>query len=224
MIRMHHVCLQQGDFQLRNIHLDVPQGAYAVLMGASGCGKTSILEVLCGLRPITSGTVSIAGRDVTGLRPAERNIAYVPQDRALFPGHIVREQLAFALVIRKTPQDHIHQRVESLADMLDIRHLLDRLPNGLSGGEMQRVSLGRALAIDPDVLCLDEPLSALDEDMRDDICDLIKRVQHETKVTVFHITHSVLEAQRLGDFFMRLDAQGQLVYGDLLDGKWHPKP
>ncbi|NRA40637.1 MAG: ATP-binding cassette domain-containing protein [Planctomycetes bacterium] len=223
MIQMKNICVQQGAFHLNDINFEVSQGAYAVLMGPSGCGKTSLLEIICGLRHAVSGSVIIAGTDVTHMRPAERNIAYVPQDRALFPGHPVREQLAFALVIRKAPQAQIHQRVVELAEMLGIGHLLDRTPEGLSGGEMQRVSLGRALAINPSVLCLDEPLSALDEDMRDDMCELLQRVHKETGVTVFHITHSALEAQRLGDYFMRMELQSgepRLYHGQFNNGTW----
>ena len=179
-------------------------------MGPSGCGKTSILEAICGLRPIASGRICIGDRDVTALRPAERLVAYVPQDRALFPGHLVREQLAFSLIVKKYKQDAIAQRVRELADMLDITALLDRMPDDLSGGEAQRVALGRALAAKPQVLCLDEPLSALDADLHHEMCRLLQTVHEQTAVTVCHVTHNRSEAKGLASMILQMqrDEQG----------------
>ncbi len=197
MIRLQDLSIQQGDFALSGITASIESGAYAVIMGRSGCGKTTILEAICGLRPIQSGSITIDERDVTGLPPGERLVGYVPQDRALFPSLSVREQLAFALVIRKVENSLIAKRVDELAEMLTISHLLDRYPEGLSGGEAQRIALGRALAMSPSVLCLDEPLSALDEELHEEMCALLSAVHKETGVTVVHITHSRQEANRL---------------------------
>lgn len=199
MITIDGLSMSQGNFTLENVCLTVPQGAYCVLMGRSGCGKTTILEAVCGLRPLVRGTIRLDGRDVTKLKPGERGIGYVPQDRALFPTMIVREQLAFALVLRRQDQAAIASRVDALAQLLGITHLLDRMPGTLSGGEAQRVTLGRALSANPSVLCLDEPLSALDEDTHGEICSLLEDVHRHTSVTVLHVTHSRREASQLGD-------------------------
>lgn len=204
MIDIQQLHLTQGAFRLENFRLHVDAGAYAVLMGRSGCGKTSILEAIAGLRPIQSGEIRLGDRQVDGLKPAERGVGYVPQDRALFPTLTVRDQLAFSLVVRRLSNPQIHERVEDLAALLGITDILDRMPAGLSGGEAQRVALGRALAFRPTVLLLDEPLNALDEELHADMCRLLQTVHQETKVTVLHITHSQLEAQRLGDCHFRL--------------------
>jgi ABC-type sugar transport system ATPase subunit len=205
MIAIDGLSMSQGNFAIENVSLTVPQGVYCVLMGRSGCGKTTILEAICGLRPLVRGKICLDGRNVTALKPGERGIGYVPQDRALFPTMIVREQLAFALVLRRQRRDVIASRVEEMAQLLGIAHLLDRRPGTLSGGEAQRVALGRALAAKPSVLCLDEPLSALDEDTHDEICGLLDTVHHHTNVTVLHVTHSRREARQLGDCVFDLE-------------------
>ena len=158
MIALENIALRQGSFELSDLSLELASGEYGVLMGRSGCGKTTLLEAVCGLRNIAGGRIILGGRDVTQLPPAERGVGYVPQDRALFPTMLVREQLAFALVLRALGQAEIAGRVDELAELLGITGLLDRTPDKLSGGEAQRVALGRALAHAPAVLCLDEPL------------------------------------------------------------------
>jgi ABC-type sugar transport system ATPase subunit len=154
---------------------------------------------LCGLRKVTSGSIWLDGQEVTHLDPAARGIGYVPQDRALFQTMTVAENLAFGLVVRERPALEIGRRVAELADLLGISNLLDRRPQGLSGGESQRVALGRALAIRPGILCLDEPLSALDEDTREEMYQLLKSVRARTGVTTLHVTHHLGEARSLAD-------------------------
>ena len=168
-------------------------------MGRTGCGKTTLLEAICGLRRIRSGTITLAERDVTWLKPAERGIGYVPQDGALFSTMTVREHLAFALVVRKVQRQAIRRRIAELAELLGIGDLMHRKPKGLSGGERQRVALGRALSFEPPVLMLDEPLSALDEATRDQMYDVLRRVSGLPGVTTLHITHSREDAQELAD-------------------------
>lgn len=204
MIKIRQLHLIQGDFELRDINLSLPSGAYGVLMGRSGCGKTSLLEAIAGLRPIRSGSIRLGANDVTALKPAERGVGYVPQDRALFPTQRIRDQLAFSLMIRRAPENQIRNRVNELATLLGLSELLDRFPHSLSGGEAQRVALGRALAFRPQVLLLDEPLNALDEELHEEMCDLLQTIHRETQVTVLHITHSPQEARRLGDCHFRL--------------------
>jgi len=209
MIALENIALRQGSFELRDIGLELAAGEYGVLMGGSGSGKTTLLEAICGLRKIASGRIILGERDVSQLPPAERGVGYVPQDRALFPTMLVREQLAFGLVLRALGQMQIDKRVNELAELLGITGLLDRMPDKLSGGEAQRVALGRALAHRPSVLCLDEPLAALDEELHGEMCRLLERVHRETGVTILHITHSPSEAKRLAGCHFRL-ADGQV--------------
>jgi len=205
MIAVDHITLRVGGFALEDVGFDVPTGQYAVLMGRTGAGKTTLLEALCGLKAVASGTIRLNGRDVTRLKPAERGIGYVPQDRALFQTMTVREHLAFALTIQKASGQVIQQSVAELSRLLGIEHLLNRRPPGLSGGEAQRVALGRALAARPGVLCLDEPLSALDDETRQEMYELLKQVRASTNVTILHVTHNLDEAKQLADriFFLR---------------------
>ena len=141
---------------------------------------------------------------MTALKPGERDVGYVPQDGALFPHLSVARQLAFALVLRKAKPKQIEERVEELAERLGVSHLLDRMPDALSGGERQRVALGRALSIRPRYLCLDEPLSALDDETHDEIYELLVQTVKGTGVTVLHITHNKREVEHLADIVFRM--------------------
>lgn len=204
MIELDELCIRQGAFALQKLSLQIPTGSYGVLMGQTGCGKTSILECIAGLRAPAAGRIRLHDRDVTMLPPGERGVGYVPQDTALFRTMSVRDQLAFSLRIRRWPARQIGDRVKELADWLRIEPLLDRLPLGLSGGEAQRIALGRALAFHPRILLLDEPLSSVDEDTRDQLTDMLKRLHSHETLTVLHVTHSRLEAERLGNVIFRL--------------------
>ena len=199
MIKVEKVCIKQGEFEIRDLSFEIPQGCYAVIMGRSGCGKTTVLEAICGLRPIQSGKITVGGTDVTTLRPGERNIAFVPQDDTLFPTLIVGEQIAFALMIRKMDPAKITEKVNAIAEQLGVAHLLERMPQGLSGGEKRRVALGRALVMEPELICLDEPLSALDQETYDDICGLFKDTIKASGITTLHVTHNRTEAHLLAD-------------------------
>lgn len=215
MISLRDVTVQAGDFQLDRIHLDIPAGCYAVLMGKSGCGKTTLLEAICGLRPLSAGQIFLDGRDVTSLRPGERGVGYVPQDGALFTTMTVSEHLAFALRIRRTPKAELDARVGELASALGLEHLLARYPAGLSGGEAQRVALGRALSCRPRILCLDEPLSALDSESRAAMGTLLSRLQSTHGITVLHTTHARDEAQKLAHRVIRLDRSVMIQEGSI---------
>ncbi len=205
MITIDNLAVRQGNFSLTGVSFEVPTGRYAVLMGKSGCGKTSLLEAIAGLRPTRSGRIVLGGRDVTHLRPSARQIGYVPQDGALFPTQTVRDNLAFALEIRRATAADIEKRVADLASWLELTALLDRKPSFLSGGEKQRVALGRALAFRPPILLLDEPLSSLDDETRAQLLELLVRLRDSHAVTVLHITHSRAEADQLGEVVFRLD-------------------
>ncbi len=205
MIDIDQLTLRQGNFSITDISLHVPKGKYALLMGKTGCGKTTILEAIAGLRAISAGRIQLNDRDVTYRPPAERDIGYVPQDGALFGTMTVGDNLGFALTIRNQPEAFIKARVEQLADWLGVTHLLKRRPFGLSGGETQRVALGRALANHPPILLMDEPLSSLDEETRDRMIELLRDLPRKAGVTVLHITHSRYESEQLGDLIFRLD-------------------
>ena len=179
MITVDRLCLRSGAFVLENLSFSIAAGQYAVLMGKTGSGKTTLLEALCGLKSIRSGSIHLMNQDVTRLRPADRGIGYVPQDLALFPHLTVREHLAFALELRGWQQARIKERVAELSALLGIGHLLERRPQGLSGGESQRVALGRALAFHPPVLLLDEPLSALDDETRAEMYALLRGAKND---------------------------------------------
>jgi molybdate/tungstate transport system ATP-binding protein len=199
MISVDHLTVRVGRFALENLGFEVSPGEYAVLMGRTGAGKTTLLEALCGLKPVAGGTIRLNERDVTQLKPAERGIGYVPQDRALFQTMTVREHLAFALVIRRASRERIRERVAELSRLLGLERLLERRPHGLSGGEAQRVALGRALSAQPGILCLDEPLNALDDETRKDMYSVLANVQQSTGVTILHVTHNQDEAEQLAD-------------------------
>ena len=212
MISIRGVTVRSGGFSLRQVTFEIPAGGYGVLMGRTGSGKTTLLEMLCGLREVDEGTIWLDNRDVTRLRPADRGIGYVPQDRALFHTMTVRENLAFAPSIHGWRREETDARVAELAELLRITSLLDRSTQGLSGGEAQRVALGRALAARPKILLLDEPLSALDDETWEGMVDLLLQVRKRTGVTTLHVTHRLHEADALGDKFFRL-ADGAVVEG-----------
>jgi ABC-type sugar transport system ATPase subunit len=205
MIELRNVSIRAGAFALNDVSLTIQRGQYAVLMGRTGRGKTTILESICGLRSIQAGKILIDDTDITQWSPADRAIGYVPQDLALFPNMNVRAHLEFALWLRSQSRSMIAERVAEIANVLGIDHLLERSIHKLSGGESQRVALGRALSFRPSVLLLDEPLSALDEATRNQIQSLLKRINREFNVTVLHVTHSTEEAETLADLQFQLE-------------------
>ncbi len=205
MIAVEGLTVRQGAFALNDIAFAVPAGAYAVLTGPTGCGKTTLLETLAGLRRPRAGRVVLAGRDVSALPPAARGVGYIPQDAVLFPTMTVWENIAFALLVRKAGRAEVERRVADLADALGVTALLPRRAVGLSGGEAQRVALGRALAARPAVLLLDEPLNAVDEDTRARLVEVLRRVRDTRETTVLHVTHGRAEAEELGELVLRVE-------------------
>lgn len=199
MIRCKNLHITQGDFSLNGISFEVKQGEYAVLMGKTGCGKTTVLESVCGLRKIKSGEIWLGEKEISKLMPAKREIGYMPQDGALFKSMKVDKNIGFALKIRKWPKAKIKERVNELAETLGINHLLKRSVHDLSGGEIQRVSLARALSFYPDVLCLDEPLSALDEHVKNEMYQLLLKLKSKMNISVLHVSHSKTDALKLAD-------------------------
>jgi ABC-type Fe3+/spermidine/putrescine transport system ATPase subunit len=187
---------QAGSFTLGPVSLHIPPDRVLVLLGPSGAGKTLLLETIAGLRPQQAGQISLAGTDITGLPPERRRIGLVFQDAALFPHLTVKDNVAFG------PRAHRAAPPDGTGDLLrqlGIAHLADRSPRSLSGGERQRVALARALAIQPGLLLLDEPLSALDQPTREDMRTLLQRLLAELEIPAAHITHDRDEALSIGD-------------------------
>ncbi len=210
MIELKQVALRSGTFSLYDVSFRIEAGQYVVLMGKTGMGKTTILEAICGLRKITKGSIHIQGSEVTSWSPSDRKIGYVPQDLALFPTLNVREHLAFGPRLRHASKAEIKQRTKELSEVLGLGHLLDRRIPGLSGGEAQRVALGRALAARPALLLLDEPLSALDQATRNEMHAWLIKVKQVTGVTTLHVTHNIEEAEALADRRLVLES-GRIV-------------
>jgi ABC-type sugar transport system ATPase subunit len=184
---------------VKGLDLEIADGEFMVLVGPSGSGKTTALRMLAGLESITAGEVSIGDRVVNKIAPRERDIAMVFQDYALYPQMTVFDNLAFGLRRRKVPKADIDRRVSDAARLLDIEPLLLRRPGQLSGGQAQRVALGRALVREPQVFLMDEPLSNLDAKLRTQTRGEIRRLQQEVRTTTVYVTHDQVEAMTMGD-------------------------
>ena len=179
--------------------LDVRPGEFLVLVGPSGCGKSTTLRMVAGLELPTGGAIAIGARDVTRLPPKDRDIAMVFQNYALYPHMTVRENMSFALRLRRAPKDEIARRVAAAAETLGLVPYLDRLPKALSGGQRQRVALGRALVREPAVFLFDEPLSNLDAKMRVEMRAEIVRLHRRLGATMIYVTHDQVEAMTMGE-------------------------
>lgn len=205
MLELNQLTIRRSDFSLGPINLMVPQNAYAVLMGPTGSGKTTLLESIAGLCTIASGKIQVDGKDISRHIPADRHLGYVPQEGVLFPRLTVEQNLAFGLRARKINRQERTHRVSELAEQLGITSLLERRPRTLSGGEKQRVALGRALASRPKLLLLDEPFAALDIDSRASLYDLIRSLRQEDAFTTLHVSHHKEDAIKLADVVFTID-------------------
>ena len=180
------------------VDLEIEDGEFVVFVGPSGCGKSTLLRMIAGLEKITSGEISINGKPMNDVSPRDRDIAMVFQSYALYPQMTVRENIAFALQLRKFPKSEIDQRVNEAARILDLTDLLDRKPRQLSGGQRQRVAMGRAIVRNPEAFLLDEPLSNLDAKLRVQLRAELSRLHARLGVTTIHVTHDQIEAMTLG--------------------------
>jgi multiple sugar transport system ATP-binding protein len=190
---------ENGFHAVHEVSIEVEDGEFLVLVGPSGCGKSTALRMIAGLETITSGTLMIGDEDVTNLEPKDRDIAMVFQSYALYPHLTVRDNIAFALKLRKMPKDEINQRVEEAARILELTDNLDRRPGQLSGGQRQRVAMGRAIVRQPKVFLMDEPLSNLDAKLRVQMRAEISHLQRSLNVTTVYVTHDQIEAMTMGD-------------------------
>ncbi|KQP13064.1 ABC transporter ATP-binding protein [Pseudorhodoferax sp. Leaf267] len=184
---------------LTDIHLDIAQGSFCVLLGPSGCGKSTTLRIIAGLETASSGQVFVDGRDVTDLPPAQRGIAMVFQNYALFPHLNVADNITFGLSVRKVGAAQTRARLQETAELLGLTALLARRPGELSGGQQQRVALGRALVAQAKVCLMDEPLSNLDAQLRQDMRRELRELQQRLALTVVYVTHDQAEAMSMAD-------------------------
>lgn len=193
MLELRNLSKKFGDFQLENINLSVQKGEYFVILGLSGAGKTVLLEVIAGLEDPDQGKIILNNKDITRTSIQKRNVGIVFQDYALFPHLTVRENIIYPLKNKKISKKIIEQKITELGKIVSVSHILDRKPDTLSGGELQRVALARTLALDPDCLLLDEPLSSLDVQLRDDLRGLLRTINRKG-YTILHVTHDYQEA------------------------------
>ena len=210
-IQIKNVVKSFGAFQaLKGIDLTISDQEFMVLLGASGCGKSTLLRIIAGLETATSGEVWIGGKRVDHLAPKDRGIAMVFQNYAVFPHLTVFENIGFGLRMQKLPNDEVTRRVERVATLMHIEQLLKRYSGELSGGQRQRVAVARALAMEPDVILMDEPLSNLDALLRLEMRAELKGVLADSKTTAIYVTHDQVEAMSLADRISVMH-QGRIV-------------
>lgn len=199
MIRIENISKDLGEFKLNDVSLRISEGEYFVILGPTGAGKTILLETVAGIYHQDHGRIFLNGRDITDIPPKGRSISMVYQDYMLFPHLNVKENIGFGLRQKKIAKSEIRVKVSKIAEILGISHLLTRYPDTLSGGEKQRTAIARAVVIEPAVMLLDEPLSALDARTTAMLREELARIHKLTKTTTIHVTHSFEEAFALGD-------------------------
>jgi sulfate/thiosulfate transport system ATP-binding protein len=199
-ITIRGVSRRFGDFEaLDDVSVEIPSGSLTALLGPSGSGKSTLLRVIAGLERPDAGAVAIDGRDATGQPPQRRGVGFVFQHYAAFKHMTVRENIAFGLKVRRRPRNEVRQRVDELMELVQLPGLADRYPAQLSGGQRQRMALARALAVEPQVLLLDEPFGALDARVRKELRAWLRRLHDEVHVTTVFVTHDQEEAMEVAD-------------------------
>lgn len=189
-----------------DLDLEVPSGSFTAFVGPSGCGKSTLLRILAGLEEIDEGSIHIEGQDVTAMRPADRGLAMVFQSYALYPHMSVRDNIAFALKLAKTPKEEIDKRILKAAEMLQLSDMLERKPRELSGGQRQRVAIGRAIVREPKAFLFDEPLSNLDAALRGKMRVELIELHRNLGATIVYVTHDQVEAMTMADRIVVLNA------------------
>jgi sulfate/thiosulfate transport system ATP-binding protein len=199
-IEIRNATKRFGSFlALDDVSLEIPEGSLTAVLGPSGSGKSTLLRIVAGLERPDAGEVLLSGEDATGLAPQRRNVGFVFQHYAAFKHMTVRDNVAFALTIRKRPKQEIRERVDELLELVQLQGFADRYPSRLSGGQRQRMALARALAAKPSVLLLDEPFGALDARVRAELRDWLRRLHEEVHVTTVFVTHDQEEAMEVAD-------------------------
>jgi len=199
MIEVKNLCVDLGEFALKDITLTIKEGEYFIILGPTGAGKTVLLESIAGIFPIKCGEIWLRGKEVTRVEPEKRKISIVYQDHILFPHLSVKDNIVFGLRMNKATTDEQKDRLNWAAKLLGISSLLHRKPDTLSGGEKQKVALGRAIATQPELLLVDEPLSALDPETRESVQQELRQLHRALGITIVHVTHDFEEAISLGN-------------------------
>ncbi len=209
MLSIQNLTKKYDEFQLSDINLEIAKGEYFVLLGPSGAGKTVLFETIAGIMPPDSGKILFDGRDITFESIRNRRIGLVFQDGAVFPHLTAGQNISYPLRIKKLSTTQVREKVFTLAEQMGISHLLHRKPSTLSGGELRRVAIARTLALDPECLLLDEPLSSLDVQLQQEILDLLKSL-NKSGLTILHITHNYREAFYLAHKMAVID-KGRII-------------
>ncbi len=224
MIRVDALSRSWGRFALRDISLHVDRGEYLVILGPCGSGKTLLLETIAGLHLPDAGAIHFGDRDVTDASPERRRVGLVYQQCALFPHLSIRKNISYGLRYRGLSRVEQDKRVEEMIDLLQIHDLAARhTPSELSGGEAQKVALARALAVEPEVLLLDEPLGSLDYGARGQVTDMLQEISSETQVPVIHVTHDYTEAASLASHLVVMRNGAVVQTGPVRDVFWRPE-
>ena len=211
-VRLVNVCKSYGNVHIsKNVSLDIKDGEFVVFVGPSGCGKSTLLRMIAGLDEITSGDLFIGDKRMNDVPPANRNIGMVFQSYALYPHLTIAENMSFGLKLAGTKKEEIEQRVNQVAEILQLAHLLTRKPKELSGGQRQRVAIGRTLVSQPEVFLLDEPLSNLDAALRVQMRVEISKLHKKLNRTMIYVTHDQVEAMTLADKIVVLQANSDNI-------------
>ncbi|MCV3736766.1 ABC transporter ATP-binding protein [Rhizobium sp. TRM96647] len=206
-LSLSHIQKSFGTVQVvRDFNMEIEKGEFVSFLGPSGCGKTTVLRMIAGFETPSGGTITVAGKDQAGLKPNQRNIGMVFQAYALFPNMNVADNVAFGLKVAGRPKEEIDARVKEMLGLIKLEHLADRFPYQMSGGQQQRVALARALAPKPQVLLLDEPLSALDAKIRVSLREEIRMIQQQLGITTVFVTHDQEEALSISDRIVVMNA------------------
>jgi molybdate transport system ATP-binding protein len=222
VLRIESLSVSLGEFSVRDVSLEIRPNEYFIILGPTGAGKTVLLETIAGIHIPDSGRIFLGDREITLTGPDLRNIGMVYQDYMLFPHLTVEDNIAFGLRQRKIPRDEQRSKVEEMSTLLEISHLVKRYPGSLSGGEQQRVAIARALVIRPEILLLDEPLSALDGQTRDRMRMELSRIQKLTSTTIVQITHHFDDVFALADR-IAIMREGRIIQvGETSDVFLHP--
>jgi ABC-type Fe3+/spermidine/putrescine transport system ATPase subunit len=198
-VEINNLFFEIGNFSISDLNLRLSEGEYFILSGPNGAGKSLLLKLICGVYKPQAGEIFLKGINVTKLEIWKRNIGYIPQNSLLFPHMDVFENVEYGLKMRKMQKQERRDRVDEMLAMLGIQKLRNRKIHGLSGGENQKVNLARALIYKPSVLLLDEPLSAIDANIRETLCHELKSIQKKTKVTTIHVSHNKQETDLVAD-------------------------